>query len=340
MPKIYVPASLPDKIHIQNDLDHDPTFGYDLPALQSIAPPDGVPSDFQDFWEDTYRQSREMETQLDPHFVAVKTSVAKLLVHEVSYRSWDGFRTGAWLVEPENDPPKGLMVVGHGYGGRETPEFGWTRRGYAALYVCARGFHLSARSGWPDQAAEHVIHHIDCRASYILRGCVAELWHAGALLIQRYPALAEKLVYCGGSFGGGLGALMLPWDKRFKRAHLGVPTFGHHPLRLDLQRGGSGLSVRNYWLEHPEVQEVLRYYDASTAATFIKIPVHTQAAMFDPGVCPPGQWSVANAIQTEGSEIDVIPCAHFEMPEGMLTREECIRLDKNIVEFLDPRHLD
>ena len=45
---------------------------------------------------------------------------------------------------------------------------------------------------------------------------------------------ARRLDYMGISFGGGIGALALPWDERFHRAHLNVPSFGHHPLRLTL----------------------------------------------------------------------------------------------------------
>ena len=73
------------------------------------------------------------------------------------------------------------------------------------------------------------------------------------------------------SFGGGVGALALPWDDRFGAAHLNLPSFGHYPLRLTMPCIGSGEAVRRYHAEHPDVLDVLRYFDAATAATRIEI---------------------------------------------------------------------
>jgi cephalosporin-C deacetylase len=227
-----------------------------------------------------------------------------------------------------------LIVTGHGYGGREGPEYGWSREGFAALYPCARGFHRSARADIPNVSTRHVVHGISKRETYVIRGCVAELWHAASILIGLYPALKECLHYAGGSFGGGLGALMLPWDARFKRAHLGVPTFGNHPIRLKWPSTGSGEGVRQYAARHPEVNEVLRYYDSATAAEFVRIPTQTHAALFDPAVIPPGQFAVANSLRAPGSEIVVIPCAHFDPQPPVLTQQENEQLNRGIVEFI------
>lgn len=72
-------------------------------------------------------------------------------------------------------------------------------------------------------------------------------------------------------------------------------------------------SVRSYYLRHPEVSEVLQYYDAATAATRVEIPVLVSPALFDPAVPPPGQFAVYNGLG-EGRELFVLKAGHLEYP--------------------------
>lgn len=334
MSELISTSSLPDRVDIAHDLPYDPTCGYDLKMLSAVRPPETVPGDFTTFWEKTYQEARHQDDRLGVELRGIEVPIAGVCAHEVSFTSWEGFRTGGWLVEPTAAQPRGLMVHGHGYAGLDSPDFSWARRGFAVLFVCARGFNRSARAGWPNEARSHVVHGVEDRWRYILRGCVVELWQAASILVARYPELEDRLVYFGHSFGGGLGALMLPWDDRYKRAYLGVPTFGHHPLRLKYQRGGAGQSLRDYWLAHPDIEAVLPYYDAAIAGTYIQIPVLTEVAMFDPDVCPPGQWAVANSIQSARSVTQVIPCAHFDTPPELLSRAERVKLGRNVIDFL------
>jgi cephalosporin-C deacetylase len=118
----------------------------------------------------------------------------------------------------------------------------------------------------------------------------------------------------GTSFGGGIGAMLLPWDERIKKAKLDVPSFGNHPLRLQVPCVGSGESVRLYWQNHPEVTEVLRFYDSAIHSRFTRIPVLVAAALFDPAVCPQGQFSIYNALSGP-KELVVRQADHFEFPE-------------------------
>ncbi|MGE9294259.1 MAG: acetylxylan esterase, partial [Puniceicoccales bacterium] len=240
------------------------------------------------------------------------------------YDSWEGVRIGGWLLEPAEGPVTGAIVMGHGYGGREEPEYEWLMPQMAAIFPCARGFHLSACAGIPSVAAEHVVHRIESREDYVIRGCAADLWLAASAVLELYPQVRDNLLYIGGSFGGGMGALMLSVDKRFRRAYLNIPTFGHHPLRITLPCVGSGAAVRSYYLEgHPEVLDVLAYYDAAVAAGFIEIPVYVAAALFDPAVPPPGQFAVYNML-SHHKELFLRQADHFEL-EGNQYDNACVR---------------
>ena len=298
-----------------HDRPFDPTYGYDREALLAIRPPDTEPADFDAFWRTTFAENEALP--LDYELSEVATGDPDQRAWRVDFTSFGGGRSTAWLVEPRARPALGV-VIGHGYGGREGFDVGRQAldgdgdRDVARIYPVARGFHASARDDLPlNDAAGHVVYGIAAKETYVLRGCVAEQWTCARILLDRHPQLAGRLAYSGGSFGGGLGALMLPWDERFVAAHLDVPTFGHHPIRLQCPCGGSGESVRQYHLRHPEVAAVLAYYDAATAATRIRIPVLGAAALFDPAVPPPGQFAVVNALAGE-TELFIRSLGHFD----------------------------
>ncbi len=270
---------------------------YTEAELLAVTIPDNVPRDFEAFW----RSTRDEAMALDPRptFRTIWSPDPQIDVYEIYYRSYGEARIGGWMTIPKD--PKATLVVGHGYGGRGWLEMQYAEHGFATLFPCIRGFHLSASDSIPWRTADHVLHGIDNRDSYVLRGCVADLWLACSVITEfaaaRITGNTLPLGYVGGSFCGGLGALMLPWEPRVEAAYLKHPTFGHHPIRLEVPSEGSAEAVREYSLSHPEVSEVLAYYDAASAATRISIPTLCAPALYDPKVTPKGQFAVANALQ-------------------------------------------
>ncbi|MFF5333032.1 acetylxylan esterase [Streptomyces sp. NPDC013181] len=288
----------------------DPAYGYTLDALKSVpAPP--APDDFAAFWRERYAAARAVAT--DPVVGALVEERDGVRVHEVAYTSVGGVRLGGWLVLPDG-PVRHGFVVGHGYGGRAEPgrDVPLPLPASAAILPCVRGMGTRGLvAGIPDVADGHVLHGIGARDTYVIGDCAADLWCAASALGELVPETAGTgLGYVGESFGGGLGALALPWDERFAAVQLTVPTFGNHPLRLTLPCAGSGESVRGHHAAHPEVTEVLRYFDAATAATFLERPTLVAAALFDPAVPPPGQFAVYNALAGE-RELLVSTAGHF-----------------------------
>ena len=271
----------------------DPTYGHDLGALLQIGAP-AAPPDYEEFWRETYAQTLRVPLRIERR--EIESPDADFRLFEIEFDGWQNFRVGGWLTLPRDGNFERGVVCGHGYGGREAAHFGIAGPRAAALFPCARGFNRSKRIGLPNGAARHVLHGIETRETYILRACVADLWASASALMELFPDSEGHLDYNGGSFGGGLGALMLPFDARFRRAHLDVPTFGNHPLRVQLPCHGSGESARSYYKRHPEVLDVLAYFDAATAASFIQTPTLVSPALSDPAVPPPGQFAVYNAL--------------------------------------------
>lgn len=280
-----------EKNVITHQLPFDPTYGYDQAKLQSVAPPP-APDNFASFWRETYRLALAIAPR--PTLKALPSSDPNWELFEVDFDGLGGFRVGGWLAKPKGRITGGF-IVGHGYGGREGPDaFADLNPNLAYLFVCGRGFNRSSSHGLPNNSPGHVLCHIQSREKYVLRYCVADMWSATTALIELVPETQSNIGYRGCSFGGGIGSLAIPWEPRWTRGILEVPTFGHHPLRLTMQMNGSGEAVRHYYRTHSEVTEVLQYYDAAIAMSFTQAPCLFGVALFDPAVPPPGQWAVAN----------------------------------------------
>jgi cephalosporin-C deacetylase len=284
----------------------DPTYGYSVAQLLDLKPP-AAPDDFEAFWGATYAQARA--TPLRVAHRPVASPWTQLDLWEVEFDSLDGVRIGGWITKPHNQPVHRGVVMSHGYGGRAAADpqvFGPA----VAIFPCARGFNRSRHPTIPGQSGEHVLHGLASRETYVHRGCAADIWAAVRVLLELFPETETALDYIGMSFGGGIGAMALPWEPRFRRAFLDVPSFGNNPIRLTLPCVGSGQSLRTRLESEPEAVEVLRYFDSAIHATRIGIPTFVAAAQFDPAVPPPAQFSVYNALAGP-KKLFVREVAHF-----------------------------
>jgi cephalosporin-C deacetylase len=288
----------------------DPAYGYTLETLLRVGCPE-EPGDFEEFWRVRYQ--RALAIRPEPRLSNRQDGHPDYAVHDLAYRSTDDCLIGGWLLVPKRGPVRRGVVVGHGYGGRDGPDFNLPVADAAFLFPCFRGLSRSRRPPISDNPAYHVLHDIDRRDRYILGGCVEDLWLAVSALLDLFPDAAGHAGYMGISFAGGVGAMALPWDGRIRLAHLAVPSFGHAPLRLSLPTLGSGEAVRGYQSRHGNVLETLRYYDAACAARRAAIPVLVAAALFDPAVAPPGQFAIYNALPAP-KELFALDAGHFDYP--------------------------
>ncbi|MDF3130818.1 acetylxylan esterase [Kiritimatiellaeota bacterium B1221] len=288
----------------------DPRFGFTQKELTEIQSPDETPADFCAFWQSAYQEAQTIPLEFQSKELPCETEGQKLF--EISYRVWPDYRVGAWMYLPENTQALKLgIVVGHGYGGRQEVDPGLCGKDRAVIFPVAPGFDLSQDPRLPkNDASLHVVHGIESKETYILRSCVAALWRAIDVLIEVSRGQLGDFHYTGGSFGGGLGGLMLPWEKRYRSAELRQVTFANQYFRLRHESGGSAKAVRERWLKDPAIEEVLHYYDAAIHLRKLETPVIFECALFDPNVPPPGQWSAANA-HPGPKRIFVAPTGHF-----------------------------
>lgn len=250
------------------------------------------PADFDDFWRQTRDELTASPT--DPRPERDEAGIGRA-VQRISFRSSTDGRVLGWLVGPEpGRQVRGGLVISHGYGGRLQPDPTMVPADAAAIFAVAPW--LPANPGGVPSGV-HVLIGIGDRHRYAHRFAVADIWRAATTLLQHHPEAADRLDFRGASFGGGIGALALPWDSRFRRATLDVPSFGDFPVRLSRPCTGSGEAVRRHLIEHPEDRPMLDYFDAAIAARSITIPVHVAAARMDPAVDPRGQFAVFHALR-------------------------------------------
>jgi cephalosporin-C deacetylase len=274
----------------------DPSYGYSLEELYAVQAPK-PPDDFEHFWWQRYMRASRADAA-----PTLKRSALARQQHDVwrlAYRSADGIAVRGWLLRPRHQAVRRGLVLGHGYGGIHRPEYELAVTDAAVLIPCFRGLGVSAQASIPPRPQRHVLHGIESRETYVLGGCVDDLWTGISALLALHPETSGRIGYLGISFGGGIGALAMPWDERITRVHLNVPAFGHQPLRRKLPTAGSAAAIQRYEVFQSNTQEVLRYYDAASAAAYMYRPVHVAAARFDPVVAPPCQFAVYNALHGE-----------------------------------------
>ncbi|MDD4915805.1 MAG: acetylxylan esterase [Methylococcales bacterium] len=305
-------------MHFEHNFPYDPCYGYGIEDLLGVAAPK-PPDDFAAYWQARYRQTMTFEPQYTLSDCGVFNGYQTF---DIGYTSTAGMING-WLLIPADQLVCKAVVVGHGYGGREQPDYHLGLPETALLFPCFRGLSRSRSPQFPEQPNQHVLHGIDQRDDYILGGCVEDLWLAISVLALLYPQAAESIGYMGISFGAGIGALALPWDERIKRAHFNVPTFGHQALRMMLPTSGSADSVQRYFKTHHHVLETLVYYDAAIAAGFARQAAHFALALFDPVVAPPGQFAIYNNWAAEKA-LFILEAGHFSYRWQALQEQQLI----------------
>ena len=307
---------------VKHPYQFDPTYGYTLEDLLAVEAPEPS-SDYEPFWQARYERALAVES--NPVLVAKGRAKQGWRVHDMVYQSTGGAKIGGWCLTPVEGAVERVMVILHGYGGREAPDFHWPFENTALLFPCARGIGRSPHPPVSSNPLWHVLHDIQDRERYVLGGCVDDVWLGVSAALRLFPQAAGRVGLIGVSLGGGIGAMALAWDPRIARAHFNVPSFGNQPLRLTLDTTGSGAAVRAMHRRYPAVVErTLSYYDAAVAGRWIGVPVHFACALFDPMVAPPGQFAIYNSVRSE-KELFILRAGHFSYPGQATEERELLR---------------
>lgn len=171
-----------DKACFVTGYEFDPTYGYSLEQLLAVAPPAKEPPDFNLFWQNRYQKALTLKPQLQ--LTDCQQTVSDWRVFEISYVSTDEFLIRGWLLLPNSDNIERGFIIGHGYGGREAPDFHLPFKNAALLFPCFRGLSRSSRPDISSQPYWHIRHHLESVDNYILGGCVEDIWLAVSALLE------------------------------------------------------------------------------------------------------------------------------------------------------------
>lgn len=300
------------------DAAFDSTYGFDESALRRIRPV-AAPPGLAETWRRWRAEARTVDAA--PRLLSTGRHEGRE-VSIVEHAGVDGIRLRSWVVGPATGAARVGIVHSHGYGGRDAVDLARVPDDAAAIFPVARGLPtLNAGVGAPEPVEQHVLAGLDDPDRYVLGLCARDLWLAADTLLAMAGDL--PLYYVGESFGGGIGALALPWDDRCIGATLIVPSFGQYDERLAVRCLGSGEVVRAHVATHPEAREQLRLFDASSTLGFARVPVRVEAALWDDYVPPPGQFGVANAVRD--LDLEVLPAGHAEYPGSDAAAARAVR---------------
>jgi cephalosporin-C deacetylase len=313
---------------MRHNYPFDPTYGYSLDALLKVAAP-APPADYEAYWRRRYEQTFRLRPQAE--LSDTRRERLGWRIFELAFTSTNNVCIGGWFLTPASGSVRRGLIVGHGYGGRSGPDFDCLLEETALLFPCFRGLGRSVMAQVSSDPQWHVLQNIEDRDRYILGGCIEDLWTAVTVLLALRPEVEGRIGYVGSSFGGGIGALALAWDKRVRLAHLHIPTFGHQPLRLQLPTTGSAASLQQFARSRADVVQTLSYYDAAVAARFITIPVQCACARFDPAVAPPGQFAIYNSLAGP-KDLVLLRAGHHAIPDQ---EQENGRLFREMTRFLN-----
>jgi cephalosporin-C deacetylase len=248
---------------------------------------------FKAFWEKQYADARNWKCSYNIES-ELWSPDPDCRIYRLRYTSIDGFSIGAWIVRPAIST--GGALIAHGYGHPATPPLVSTP-GRTSIMPCVRGLGLSQCKEIPWQLGKHALFGFEDPEKYVITGGVRDLWIALTIMVDMFPDTADNILCTGGSLGGAMGAMCIPWDERIHYGDLNIPTLGGRILLAhETSPDGPGEARRQKALASEAGMRIIDFCNASAAAQFIRVPTLITPALSDPVVPPPGQFAVANAI--------------------------------------------
>lgn len=294
----------------------------DLPlsTLRTFRPAVAEPADFDDFWEMTLADSRELSSA--PELVAAQTPLTELIVEDLTFSGFGGDPVRAWVTRPRTDEPRAAVIEFIGYGGgRGIPgdRIRWAAAGYVHVLMDTRGQGSAGGSGG-DTADPHgsegafpgfMTRGISSPETYYYR----RLFTDGALLVDVVRDFsfvdAARIAVTGGSQGGGTAIAVAALNPTVAAVMPDVPFLCHFERSIEITPGAPFTEITSY-LAHrrdqaPTVLRTLSYMDGVNFAGRITAPALFSVALMDPIVMPSSVFAAYNNLGSADHDIAVYP---------------------------------
>ncbi|CAH0142911.1 acetylxylan esterase [Microbacterium sp. Bi121] len=303
---------------------------FDLPAeqLRTYRPEVAEPADFDDFWEQTLAESRELAAPIQLR--RIDSPLQSVEVYDVTFSGFGGDPVGGWLLLPADaDDAVPAVIEYNGYGGgRGLPHerLAWAASGYAHFFMDTRG----QGSGWgtggvtPDPHGSgpavpgFMTRGIDDPNEYYYR----RVYTDAVLAIDAIRSLDRvdetRVAVTGTSQGGGIAIAAAALSTGLIAAMPDVPFLCQFERSVGLTERDPYAEVVRYLAVHRDAAErtfeTLSYFDGVNLARRATAPALFSVALMDP-VCPPS--TVYAARNHWGGTADIVEYAFNEHEGGL-----------------------
>jgi cephalosporin-C deacetylase len=302
-----IPESTPGfyKVNFMvNITDYDDTvrraFGIRPEEIKSQY---GRPADFDAFWQTSMNELAKVkpEYKITP---MPKMDTKTCRVYLVQMTSFDNITVRAWLTEPKVKNPNkkfAIILALPGYQ-IELPPITTEDPDVAFLTLNVRG-QGNSREFYSPRKEEYVVHHIEDKNKYVMRGVIMDCIRAMDFIYSRPEFDKDKIFVKGGSMGGFLAIATASLDKRVKLCSAQSPIFAD--IRNLVKRVDFPINYINMYLKvQPgltlnKVLDNLDYFDAKNFAPNIKCKFLMSIGLLDTYVPPTNDYVIYNDLTTK-----------------------------------------
>lgn len=285
-----------------NTSDYDDTlhkvFGVKPELIKATHP---APADFDQFWQKTKDELAKVKPNYKVTFMP-KMSTKTCNVYLVQMQSLDNITIRGWLTEPVSKDPKkkfSVVLALPGYQIDLSPIMTIADPDLAFLALNVRG-QGNSREFINTRHDEFVIHHIEDKNKYVMRGVIMDCVRAMDFLNTRSEINHDNIFVKGGSMGGFLAIATAALDKRAAICSAQSPVFAD--IRTLVKRVNFPIkSIQIYLRTQPgltlnQILDNLDYFDVKNFAPKVKCHFIMSVGLLDTYVPPTNDFAVFNSM--------------------------------------------
>jgi cephalosporin-C deacetylase len=262
------------------------------------------PADFDAFWQKAKDDLAKVQPKYQVTFMP-KMSNATCKVYLVQMQSLDNVTIRGWLTEPVSKNPNKKFAIVLGLPGYQIDlspiiTVGDPDLAFLTLNVRGQG---NSREFINTRHDEFVIHNIEDKNKYVMRGVVMDCLRAMDFIYTRPELKHDNIFVKGGSMGGFLAITTAALDKRVNLCSAQSPIFAD--MRSLVKRVKFPItSIHTYLKTQPglsldKIMDNLDYFDVKNFAPNVKCKFIMSVGLLDTYVPPTNDYVVFNSMQAK-----------------------------------------
>jgi cephalosporin-C deacetylase len=262
------------------------------------------PADFDAFWQ----KAKDDLAKVNPHYqVTLMPAMSNTVcnVYLVQMQSLDNITIRGWLTEPVSNNPNKKFAIVLGLPGYQIDlspimTVGDPDLAFLTLNVRGQG---NSREFINTRHDEFVIHNIEDKNKYVMRGVVMDCLRAMDFIYTRPEINQDHVFVKGGSMGGFLAIATASLDKRVNLCSAQSPIFAD--IRSLVNRVTFPITSINIYLKTQpgllldKIMDNLDYFDVKNFAPNVKCKFMMSIGLLDTYVPPTNDYAVYNAMFTQ-----------------------------------------